>query len=103
MIVYQKSFALAVQIFKLTKKFPKEETFGLTSQLRNSSRSTCANFGEAYRRRRYKTHLVSKLTDSDSENTETQVRLDMAVACEYATLEEAPAYRIERRSRFDAQ
>ncbi|MDQ3100348.1 MAG: four helix bundle protein [Bacteroidota bacterium] len=88
MIVYQKSFALAVQIFKLTKRFPKEELFGLTSQVRNSSRSTCANFGEAYRRRRYKAHLVSKLTDSDSENTETQVHLDMAVACEYATSEE---------------
>ncbi len=88
MIVYQKSFTLAVQIFKLSKKFPKEELFGLTSQVRNSSRSTCANFGEAYRRRRYKAHLISKLTDSDSENTETQVHLDMAVACEYAALEE---------------
>ena len=55
---------------------------------RPSSRSTSANFGEAYRRRRYRAHLVSKLTDSDSENTETQVHLDMAVACGYATAEE---------------
>jgi four helix bundle protein len=85
MIVYQKAFDLAVRIFHLTKRFPKEEQFGLTSQVRNSSRSVCANFGEAYRRRRYKAHLVAKLTDSDSENTETQVHLDMAVACEYAT------------------
>ncbi|MFN8351997.1 MAG: four helix bundle protein [Flavobacteriales bacterium] len=85
MIVYQKAFDLSVRIFKLTKKFPKEETFGLTSQIRNSSRSVCANFGEAYRRRRYKAHMVAKLTDSDSENTETQVHLDMAVACEYLT------------------
>ncbi|HMC96665.1 MAG TPA: four helix bundle protein, partial [Flavobacteriales bacterium] len=91
MIVYQKSFDLAVRIFQLTKKFPKEEQFGLTSQIRNSSRSTCANFGEAYRRRRYKAHLVAKLTDSDSENTETQVHLDMAVACGYATAQEVAA------------
>lgn len=88
MIVYQKAFELAVRIFKLTKTFPKEELFGLTSQVRNSSRSTCANFGEAYRRRRYKAHLVAKLTDSDAENTETQVHLDMAVPCEYATQEQ---------------
>ena len=66
MFVYQKSFDLAVRIFRLTKAFPKEELFGLTSQVRNSSRSTCANFGEAYRRRRYKAHLVAKLTDSDA-------------------------------------
>lgn len=85
MIVYQKAFDLSVRIFKLTKKFPKEEMFGLTSQIRNSSRSVCANFGEAYRRRRYKAHMVAKLTDSDSENTETQVHLDMAVACDYLT------------------
>jgi len=88
MIVYHKSFELAVRVFKLTRTFPKEELFGLTSQVRNSSRSTCANFGEAYRRRRYKAHLVAKLTDSDSENTETQVHLGMAVACEYATHEQ---------------
>lgn len=89
MIVYQKAFDLSVRIFKLTKRFPKEEMFGLTSQIRNSSRSVCANFGEAYRRRRYQAHLVAKLTDSDSENTETQVHLDIAVACEYVTQAEA--------------
>lgn len=88
MIVYQKAFDLAVQVFHLTQKFPKEEVFSLTSQVHRSSRSVCANFGEAYRRRRYKAHLVAKLTDSDSENTETQVHLDMAVACGYATAEE---------------
>lgn len=88
MIVCQKAFDLAIQVFKLTKKFPREELSGLTSQVRNSSRSTCANFGEAYRRRRTKAHLVSKLTDSDTENTETQVHLDMIVACGYATSEE---------------
>jgi four helix bundle protein len=88
MIVYQKAFDLAVRVFHLTKKFPREEQFGLITQVRKSSRSTCANFGEAYRRRRYEAHLVSKLTDSDAENTETQIHLDMAVACGYATKEE---------------
>ncbi len=88
MIVYQKAFDLAVRIFKLTQSFPKEEVFSLTSQMRRSSRSVCANFGEAYRRRRYAAHLVAKLTDADSENTETQVHLDMAVACGYVKAEE---------------
>jgi len=101
MIVYQKAFELAVRIFQLTKRFPKEEQFGLTSQVRNSSRSVCANFGEAYRRRRYTAHLVAKLTDSDSENTETQVHLDMVVACGYATVEEvAPLVRLSEEVGF---
>lgn len=101
MIVYQKAFDLAVRIFHLTKRFPKEEQFGLTSQIRNSSRSVCANFGEAYRRRRYKAHMVAKLTDSDSENTETQVHLDLAVACGYATAEEiAPLIRLSEEVGF---
>ena len=88
MIVYRKAFDLAMGVFNLTKKFPKEEMFGLIAQVRNGSRSTCANFGEAYRRRRYEAHMVAKLTDSDSENTETQVHLDIALACNYATAEE---------------
>lgn len=89
MIVYQKAFDLAVRIFKITHAFPKEEVFSLTSQVRRSSRSVCANFGEAYRRRRYQAHMVAKLTDADSENTETQVHLDMAVACGYLRADEA--------------
>ncbi|MBX2973357.1 MAG: four helix bundle protein [Flavobacteriales bacterium] len=93
MIVYQKAFDLAMRVFHLTKKFPSAERFDLTSQVRRCSRSVCANFGEAYRRKRYKAHLVAKLTDPDSENTETQVHLDFAVACGYATAEEvAPLY-----------
>jgi four helix bundle protein len=88
MIIYQKAFDLTMRIFFLTQKFPKEEIFGLTSQIRRSSRSVCANFGEAYRRRRYPAHMVSKLTDSDAENTETQVHLDVAIACGYLTPEE---------------
>ena len=101
MIVYQKALEMAVRIFHLTKRFPKEEQFGLTSQVRNSSRSVCANFGEAYRRRRYKAHLVAKLTDSDPENSETQVQLDMAVACGYLTVEEvAPLIRLSEEVGF---
>ena len=88
MIIYQKAFDLTMRIFFLSQKFPKEEMFGLTSQVRRSSRSVCANFGEAYRRRRYPAHMVSKLTDSDAENTETQVHLDVALACGYLTPEE---------------
>jgi|688.fasta_scaffold77860_1 four helix bundle protein len=88
MIIYQKAFDLTMRIFFLSQKFPKEEIFGLTSQVRRSSRSVCANFGEAYRRRRYPAHMVSKLTDSDAENTETQVHLDVALACGYLTPEE---------------
>ena len=88
MIIYQKAFDLTMRIFFLSQKFPKEEIFGLTSQVRRSSRSVCANFGEAYRRRRYPAHMVSKLTDSDAENTEAQVHLDVALACGYLTREE---------------
>lgn len=88
MIIYHKAFDLTMRIFFLTQKFPKEEIFGLTSQIRRSSRSVCANFGEAYRRRRYPARMVSKLTDSDAENTETQVHLDVALACGYLTPEE---------------
>ena len=88
MIIYQKAFDLTMRIFFLSQKFPKEEIFGLTSQVRRSSRSVCANFGEAYRRRRYPAHMVSKLTDSDAENTEAQVHLDVAIACGHLTREE---------------
>lgn len=88
MIIYQKAFDLTMRIFFLSQKFPKEEISGLTSQVRRSSRSVCANFGEAYRRQRYPAHMVSKLTDSDAENTEAQVHLDVALACGYLTPEE---------------
>lgn len=80
---YEKGFALAMKIFRITKRFPKEETFGLTSQVRRSSRSVCSNLAEGYRKRKYELHFVSKLTDADMENTETEVWLDFALACEY--------------------
>lgn len=67
----------------MTKKFPKEEKYSLTDQIRRSSRSVCANLGEAYRKRLYPKHFISKISDSDSENSETQVWLDFSLSCGY--------------------
>ena len=72
-----------MEIFEITKRFPDSEKYGLTSQIRRSSRSVCSNIGEGYRKRKYKAHFVSKATDADMENTETQVWLDYALACAY--------------------
>lgn len=83
LIVYKKSFVLAMEIFKLSKGFPKEEKYSLTDQIRRSSRSVCANIAEAYRKRLYIKNFVSKLTDSDAENSETVVWLDFALECKY--------------------
>ena len=80
---YQKSFELAMRIFELTKSFPKEETYSLTDQIRRSSRSVSANIAEAYRKRDYPKHFHSKLTDSDSENSETQVWIEYSFKCDY--------------------
>lgn len=81
--VYQMSFEAGMEIFKVSKSFPKEETYSLTDQIRRSSRSVSANIAEAFRKRRYPKNFVSKLTDSESEAAETQVWLDYALACEY--------------------
>ncbi len=81
--VYQKAFKLAMDIFNLTKSFPDEEKYGLTSQIRRSSRSVCSSIGEAYRKRKYPAHFVSKTTDADMENSETQVWLDFSLSCKY--------------------
>ena len=81
--VYQKAFNLAMEIFELSKKFPKEETYSLTDQIRRSSRSVCTTVGEAYRKRQYKAYFLSKISDADMENTETQVWLDFAESCGY--------------------
>ena len=85
--VYKKAFELSMDIFRESKKFLNEEKYGLTSQIRRSSRSVCANVGEAYRKRKYEAHFVSKTTDADMENTETQVWLDFALACKYISKE----------------
>lgn len=88
MIVYQKAYKLAMQIFTISKRFPSEEKYSLTDQIRRSSRSVCANFVEAYRRRKYQPYFVSKLTDAITENAETQVWLDFAKDCGYIKEEE---------------
>lgn len=85
LLVYKKAFKLAMDIFEISKRFPKEETYSLTDQIRRSSRSVCANFAEAYRRRKYPAHFMSKLTDSDAENAETEVWLDFSLAYHYIT------------------
>ncbi|MFK7952651.1 MAG: four helix bundle protein [Ekhidna sp.] len=81
--VYKKAFQLAMDIFEVTKSFPKEEMYSLTDQIRRSSRSVCSTVGEAYRKRQYEKHFVSKTSDADMENTETQVWLDFSKACGY--------------------
>ncbi|CAN5634044.1 four helix bundle protein [soil metagenome] len=81
--VYNKAFNLSMEIFEITKNFPNVEKYGLISQIRRSSRSVCSNVGEGYRKRRYEKHFVSKSTDADMENTETQVWLDYSLACKY--------------------
>lgn len=82
--VYKKAFALAVDVFELSKSFPKEERYSLVDQIRRSSRSVCANLAEAWRKRRYEAAFISKLSDSEAEAAETQVWLQFAVECAYA-------------------
>ena len=72
-----------MEIFEITKGFPKEEQYSLTSQIRRSSRSVYGNIAEGYRKRMYEAHFVSKATDSDMENSETGVWIDTAFACNY--------------------
>jgi len=88
LLAYKKGFNLAMNIFKISKSFPKEETYSLTDQVRRSSRSVCANLSEAYRKRRYPKHFISKLTDCDAENGETQTWLEFALACKYISAEQ---------------
>ena len=83
LLAYQKSFSLAMRIFEMTRSFPKEEMYSLTDQIRRSSRSVPANIAEAYRKRVYPKRFHSKLTDSDAENSETQVWLEFAFKCNY--------------------
>ena len=83
LIVYQKSYALAMEFFELSKTFPAEERYALTSQGRRSSRSVPMNLREAWAKRRYEAHFISKLTDCDGENSETDTTLDFARDCGY--------------------
>ena len=83
LLAYQKAFAAAMEIFEMTKGFPKEEKYSLIDQIRRSSRSVCANIAEAYRKRAYHKHFFSKLTDADAECSETIVWLDFALSSKY--------------------
>ncbi|KRD12989.1 four helix bundle protein [Flavobacterium sp. Root901] len=87
LLVYKKSFELAMEIFEISKMFPKEEKYSLIDQIRRSSRSVTANIAEAYRKRRYVNHFISKLTDSDAENSETNTWLEFSLKCQYINQE----------------
>jgi four helix bundle protein len=89
--VYKSAYRLAMEIFELTKCFPLEEKYALTSQIRRSSRSVCLNLREAWAKRRYEAHFVSKLSDCDGENSETDSALDFANDCGYISAEQHEA------------
>ncbi|MCE2960078.1 MAG: four helix bundle protein [Akkermansiaceae bacterium] len=81
--VYQHAYDLSMRIFKLSLSFPPEERYALTSQIRRSSRSVSMNLREAWAKRRYEAHFISKLTDCDGEKSETDTSLDYALDCQY--------------------
>ena len=85
LIVYKKAFEMSRCVFRLSKRFPTEEKYSLTDQVRRSSRSVTAQIAEGYRKRRYPLSFISKMVDADGENSETQVWLEHAVACEYVS------------------
>jgi four helix bundle protein len=81
--VYRLSFEAAMEIFAISKRFPKEEQYSLTDQVRRSSRSVCTNLAEGWRKRRYKAVFVNKLTDAAQEVAETQTWLEFSLQCGY--------------------
>jgi len=81
--VFQLAYKLAMEIFEITKSFPKEEKYSLTDQIRRSSRSVCSNIGEAWRKRKYNAVFKNKMTDAMQEAPETQTWLDFCLACKY--------------------
>ena len=89
LIVYQKAKSVAREVFVISQRFPRDETYALTDQVRRSSRSVGAQIAEAWGKRRYEKHFVSKLTDADGEQYETQHWVDTALDCGYVTHEEA--------------
>ena len=88
LIVYKKAYEQAMNFFEISKRFPSEERYAMTSQGRRSSRSVCHNLREAWAKRRYEAHFTSKLTDCDGENAETETCWDFARDCGYISLEE---------------
>jgi len=81
--VYKNAYSLAMEIYEISKSFPAEERYALTSQIRRSSRSVVLNLREAWAKRRYEAHFINKLTDCDGENNETDSSLDFAFDCKY--------------------
>lgn len=81
--VYRQAYALAMEIFHLSKVWPKEEKYALTDQVLRSSRAVCANLREAWAKRRYEAHFIAKLSECDGENGETEAWLDFACDCQY--------------------
>jgi len=88
LLAYKKSYELAMKIFLITRKFPAEERYSLTDQIRRSSRSVCTNIVEAYKRKRYRDYFISKLNDAETENGETGIWLDFSRDCGYISNEE---------------
>ena len=86
--VYRKAFELAMEVFNVTRKFPKDERFSLTDQVRRSSRSVCANVAEGWRKRVYEAAFCSKLSDAEAEAAETQTWIEFSVKCEYLSRNE---------------
>ena len=97
LLVYRKAYALAMDIFHASKSWPIEERYSLTDQARRASRSVCSNLREAWAKRRYEAHFVSKITDADGENGETDTWLDFARDCGY--LSESAHERLAKDSR----
>ena len=87
--VYQAAMESAMRIFELTKNFPPEEKYSMVDQMRRSSRSVCASIAEAWRKRRYEAHFVSKLSDAEGEAEETRVWVEFASRCHYMQEDEA--------------
>lgn len=85
--IYQLAYKLAMEIFEISKSFPKEEKYSLIDQIRRASKSVCSNIAEGYRKRIYPKHFRSKMSDADGETRESQVRLGFARDCKYINIE----------------
>ncbi|MBX3244498.1 MAG: four helix bundle protein [Acidobacteria bacterium] len=93
--VYSKALEAGMRVFEVSKRFPREETYSLTDQVRRSSRSICANLAEAWRKRRYQASFISKVCDAEAETAETQTWIEFAVRCNYLDRETAKDLFIE--------
>lgn len=95
LVVYKRAFDAAIRIFEISNKFPTEETYSLTDQIRRSSRSICANIAEGWRKRRYEAAFVAKLSDAEGEAAETQTWIEFCVRCGYLDREMGKSLYVE--------